>query len=588
MNTAWRVCPCLIAVLLVIPCVASAQIARQLPEITPEPQDVLWTYEEPRWLELKQLTGFFVEERCKGLEAGLRMVNARIEQVGREPLPIHGAKESGAANGVTLALAPDANLDAGAGLFMGAPVQQYHLLVSDTSVGIVADGLPGLFYGLVTLRQLITDTGRMPCLSIRDAPDLPWRGAYVGGGGGMPGGSIEEAIPRLAALKLNFAVFESADFYHLDNPEIADRWRSIAQRCREHFIEPIPELQSLGWGHAVLEIEPRAVEGATVERQPFIVRDGVLEPVAQVGTDQHGQAGTDAGDGAASSVSFPPLVNVILTEASPLAITDSGGEVVYEAGKDYRIAATATIKPPYAADAPPLRIEAMEGGYLKEGDSVMITYDYAPPDSVTCCPSEPLYQEVMRKAIQNTMACMQPRFLHIGHDEPRCLNRDRRCKVRGLSNVDLFVDDVTRMLAFARESDPQVRLMMWADAVNPFHNAPQLGLVGAAEKLPREVIQCLWFYHHPDPERLIEQSIEHFTNLGLFVTGSPWFDHQNAHHWATALGTRIVNTQRVLGLFYTSWSHPEVDPWQALPTAAEYSWSLEKPALEAYLARERK
>lgn len=576
MKTPWSKYYCLIAAFMILERVAVAQVALQLPEISPEPQDVLWTYDEPRWLEWKRLTGFFLEDRCKSLEAGIRMLNARAGELGLEPLPAHGPKEAGMEKGIMLALGPDAKSDAGEGLFMGIPVQGYHMLVSDSSVGIVADGLPGLFYGLMTLHALLSETGRVPCVSIRDAPDMPWRGAYIGGGN-VPGGSIEEAVSRMAAMKVNFLVFETSDFYHLDNPETADRWRRVAQRCREHFIEPVPELQSLGWGGAVLKIEPRAVEGLTVERQPCVVRKGVLEPAAP-----------------AQPPSAPPLVNVVFTEASPLTITDSGGNVVYEAGKDYRVAAAGTeaaspaIKPPYAADARPLCIEAMEGGRLQEGDTVLVTYDYAPPDSVTCCPSEPLYQEVMRKAIQATMTCMEPRFLHIGHDEPRCLNRDRRCRVRGLSNADLFVDDVARMLSFAREANPQVRLMMWADAVNPFHNAPQLALTGAAEKLPREIIQCLWFYHHPDPSRLVEQSIDYFTDLGFFVTGSPWFDHQNVHHWTTALATRVVDTSRVLGLLYTSWNHPEVDPWQALPTAAEYSWSFDKPDFTVYRARQRK
>lgn len=48
MKTLWSKYYCLIAAFMILERVAVAQVALQLPEISPEPQDVLWTYDEPR------------------------------------------------------------------------------------------------------------------------------------------------------------------------------------------------------------------------------------------------------------------------------------------------------------------------------------------------------------------------------------------------------------------------------------------------------------------------------------------------------------------------------------------------------------
>jgi hexosaminidase len=60
--------------------------------------------------------------------------------------------------------------------------QGYRLDVTPDGASVVAGGKPGLFHGLMTLRQLIrqTDTsGRVPCLRIEDRPEFPVRGVML-------------------------------------------------------------------------------------------------------------------------------------------------------------------------------------------------------------------------------------------------------------------------------------------------------------------------------------------------------------------------------------------------------------------------
>ena len=527
-----------------------------LPEVAPTPKLLSWAEAgTPSWLDAASLKKLVSMDGCEAVAAGLEQVNARLEAVGCAALPFKQIKKKAPVR-ATLWVGVGSTTRT-EGLFGGTPApgrQGYRLAVGKDHVTILGNDSAGLFYGLLTLCQLIQDDGRIPRVVVRDWPDLDLRGTYIGGEHIRPGYSVEEEIPRLAALKLNAAVLEFEALYHLDRPEVFARWRTIAALCRRHFIEPIPELQSLGWGHFVLAIEPRAAEGVFVEKQRATVEGAALSQ---------------------------RIVNLIRSPSSQPLLTSVDGAAIYKLGTDYVFSTDGSLagaakgggKPLYGLGAEETRIDIVPGGGLADGAEVLLTYNHAPEGSITCCPSEPLYQAIMRRSIHTVLRCMEPKYLHIGHDEPRCINRDGRCRARGLSNAELFAGDIRRMRDYAREADPGVRLMMWADALNPHHNAKNAKLADAASTVQRDVIMCVWFYHHPDPEDLIGKSIDYFTRLGFSVTGSPWHSHGNARHWAEKLRDASRTSGQILGEIYTSWQTPDADPWQALPTVAECAWT---------------
>jgi len=60
--------------------------------------------------------------------------------------------------------------------------QSYRLNVTPDGTFVVAGGKPGLFYGLMTLRQLVRQadaSGRIPCVQIEDRPELPVRAVML-------------------------------------------------------------------------------------------------------------------------------------------------------------------------------------------------------------------------------------------------------------------------------------------------------------------------------------------------------------------------------------------------------------------------
>jgi hypothetical protein len=612
-----------------------------------------------------------------------------------------------------LAVTPNAPLEARLSALPSVESEGYNLLVDTRSAFILGKDQAGLYYGLMTLRQLVDSQGRIARVSVSDWPDMRLRGTYMAGSAGL-----DARILQCAALKLNFMLFECSDFFDLEDEEILARWGKAFALCRANFIEPVPEIQSLGWGQFVLSKHPAAAEGVYVDKRRFEVKDGAVQspdapsapPAAivnaefedesgltgwrserqgdcvvidsksphagkgslrvtqtELGTmrvfqdvsvlphsgyelscfirtkgvaqgsayievyglnddgrlgnflvcgvpikgdhDWERMAGTfDSGEYAKVQIyiriqdavgtawfddvaimgtpSLNPLGNLLISDAAPLVVQDETGATTFEEGKDYRIASAPTTFPFGLGE--PSRIETLADGKIKNGTAVLLSYHQAPQGSMSCCPSEPLYQEFMRGAIHSLAKTLKTKFIHIGHDEPRVINRDQRCKARNLSNSQLFADDIQRMREFAREIDPSIRLMMWSDAVNPYHNGPSLDMNDAASLIPKDVVQCPWWYDWPDNDGRIEKSTTYFLNQGFDVTGSPWFKHRNVYQWAETLHRFGKDNPHVLGMIYTSWGDTTEDPWQALKTAAEYSWNLDGTPLDEFLNRQQR
>lgn len=664
-----------------------------LPAIFPAPQVMKWAGTEPGWVTTEAIrTVYTACHASDSIKEGLNGISVRLTDLGK--MALLETRDASVA-GLRLFLEPALDIDRAFNDMPPPGEQGYRLAVTPNGVFLLGKDQPGLYYGLLTLKQLIQADGRIPRVLISDWPDLPLRGTYIGYA------DPRQHVVEFAAKKLNLVLFENGDFYHLDNPEVLAKWQTIFASCRKHCIEPVPELQSLGWGHLVLAMDPATAEGMTALKLPLTARQGGLyaeehptpphvafvnpgfevpaedsipgwaleaagdfirldkevkhegQSSLRIHRDEKGtmRAWQDAacqpnaryelscfmklqdidGHGAyievygveasgelgallkpapwrsgtkdwAQSVAefnskqysrlriylrvqeasgtawfddivvkglpaFNLLDHTIITDTAPVTLTDASEKQTFQEGKDYRIPDKNPLK-----SGKPLQIELVPGGNIHDGDTVLATFTYAPPDSVTCCPSEPRYQQIMKTTIQKVIRELKPKYLHIGHDEPRVLNRDVRCTNRHLSNAELFVDDIKRMRDYALEADPNIRMMMWDDAISPHHNAPTLGMEKAAEMLPKDIIQCLWWYDYPDPKQIVENKTKFFTELGFEVTGSPWFNPENAKHWARVLGECRKATPLALGIIYTSWGEvPE--PWKALDTAAECAWN---------------
>ncbi len=682
------------------------------PIVVPEPQQMQWTSSEEGWVKVNVLKAVALDESLSLDMAALQRLSART--------------------GVSLPLKKNGNFQLlletlPEGIPARTRPEAYTLTVDESGIVVVAETGHGIHNGLTTLHGLYDPEKGFPCISIIDWPDQQWRGTYV------PGISrAEELFEQFVALKLNLLLLEDGNLYDLDNAETCQRFQRLAKRCRENFIEFVPELQSLGWGHFVLQREPRAVEARRVERVQFLVREGrvyspdpalpgpvtivnasfekglegwkaqthhgrwtaasaeeaqmdpdghalklalkdqgtvrveqevAVQPngryrvrcriktqqvvgdggayievygigrrgdMALIGRNrknisgtvdwQYSQAEFDTGavqrarpggaiaeeerslpkegyekvriyvrlqdatgtawfdDVEIESLQSPnALANIVVTDRAKVVVESEDGNTIFEEGRDYTLEIP-ELKYPYKFGLP-LQVVLADKSRIKEGDTLLLSFNQATLEDITCCPSEPLYDAFMRKSIAAVVEKLDPNYLHIGHDEPRFFNRDQRCADRGLSNEELFADTIKNIYASAKAANPDIRVMLWDDAINPYQNGPHLDTSEVARHLPKDIIINVWWYDNVDWERQLDKSVAFFMEQGFEVTGSPWFRLPNARRWAEVFNT-LKDNPKALGIIYTSWEEVP-DPWAALEFTAEHTWSFGKPALPA-------
>lgn len=699
LNTVSKI---ITASVILVSCRSMVLGQASLPKLLPAPQLIQPTGSTA--LSVSQIHSYVLEQGSGKAITGMEQLNAKLRQLGMSVIPKSViAKKPGTSGTIWLGVKPSSELDR---LFVGLPEpkeQGYRLLVGDDWVVIQGKDVQGLYYGLMTLLQLTQPDGSIPRVKISDWPELKLRGTYI------CDANPEQKIDNFATMKLNFIVFEYSELYKLDDPATNTRWKKIADECRKHFIEPIPELQSFGHGDAVLSIEPRCAEAVPLTKLPVMARNWTVHtpdsvvpalPVNNPGFEKSDQ-GKPAGwefdnqngevvvdqtvkhDGIGSlrisrsssgvlrawqtvpcqphcvyefssfaktldvkatrdtvvgayievygikedgGLSPAPLrysnnlvgtnnwtklsgkfftdgytqvrVYIRIQDASgtiwfddvavtgvshdtrlltglivaPVVLTDKTGNITYEEGKDFHIVAPTNRK-----DASSSSLVITSNSRITDREELLLSFDAIYEGYITCCPSEPLYRNLMRKAIRNVIKCMKPKYLHIGHDEPQLLNQDARCKARHMSNVELVADDIIRMRQYMLEVDPHCRMMMWDDALNPYSNAPIFQLEKTAERLPKDIIMNAWAYSYPADNEKIQKSIDFWLRQGFDITGSPWFDPNNCKFWSEQLIKNKGNKQ-ILGLFYTAWGDIPEKRWDGLTTAAQTSWAGVKPS----------
>ncbi len=277
-----------------------------------------------------------------------------------------------------------------------------------------------------------------------------------------------------------------------------------------------------------------------------------------------------------------PLVNVVETPDQPISVTNLDKSATYKPGADYSVE-PGELRYPFTETAEPWRITRREGGAIGPQEEVLVSYEWAEPGDITYCPSEPRTQAIMRKAIAETLATFRPRLIHLGHDEPRVMNRDTRCRKRGMAAHELYVEDTVRMHQYVKQADPNCRVMMWADAfrVNAagavkvaWFSDEKCTLEDAVRNLPRDIIMCPWRYTETDAD-LLYRDLASLAAAGFDVTGSPWYDFGNAQTWGRATARLRSESDKCLAIFLTTWD----DRWEALPLTSDLMWALTKPEI---------
>lgn len=162
--------------------------------------------------------------------------------------------------------------------------ESYQLQVYTHVIELEAADPPGLFYGLMTLKQLFRQypTDRLPCLFIRDWPDFRHRGFMLDiSRDKVPTQtSLYRLVDQMAELKLNqLQLYMEHTFAYTGHEEV---WKDatpltgqeillLDRYCRERFVELVPNQNSFGHLHRWLT-HPRyrsLAECAHPNQKPF-------------------------------------------------------------------------------------------------------------------------------------------------------------------------------------------------------------------------------------------------------------------------------------------------------------------------------
>lgn len=148
----------------------------------------------------------------------------------------------------------------------GGDGEGYTLTLDTAAVHIRADGPAGAFYAIQTLRQVLTHA-EIPCLTIEDAPDFPYRGFYhdVTRGKVPTLDTLKALVEEMAYYKLNsLQLYVEHTFPFAEYAEVLPRtgyltpaeMEELDAYCRLHFIDFIPSLATFGHLFELLEQEP--------------------------------------------------------------------------------------------------------------------------------------------------------------------------------------------------------------------------------------------------------------------------------------------------------------------------------------------
>jgi len=285
--------------------------------------------------------------------------------------------------------------------------------------------------------------------------------------------------------------------------------------------------------------------------------------------------------------SHVPLVNVIKTEITSPVVKDELGTTTYTEGFDYElIDGTMQYNDGYSDTNNPTKIVRLPQGRIGSGAIILVSYDYVSRvnhPTVPYCPSEPRVYQIMFQAIENVIDYLTPNFIHIGHDEPTLMNSDSRDRKRKMTNSQLFAEDINKLDSCAQNSSPAIRLIMWDDALNPYHYHyiadPPLE---AIDSIPQDVIPVAWFYRSNQPliegdSSLSYYALKGFNSLG---TNAGYYVPSNPYNWSQVIKkiNEATTSDTCLGLINTAWSGDwKSHNWDGLPIAAEYAWSWNKP-----------
>ncbi len=436
----------------------------------------------------------------------------------------------------------------------------YVLKVSPGNIEILSNTPRGAFYGIQTLCQLVSeDKGKVyvPLCKITDYPAIGIRAVHFSG---INPEKVKEQIEKVARLKYNMVIIESQVYFDLGQGENRVMMEDIFRFARERYLEPVPEVLSFASAQGIISQDPYSAEGIRVENREFQFVGDFARPV----------------DG-------QPFANVIRDGSDEILVKSKDRKNTYAEGYDYEVK-LAIPRFPFKAGTSPAGITRIPSGRIGEGESISVSYTYIenkpsfdlPDSSQTYCPSSERTYDIMSKTLQNVMSILKPKYISIGHDEIRGMNRDKRCRDRNMSNAQILAEDVNRLYGIIKNIDEEVQVLMWNDMLNPYYNGGDPAFNSKYEGMPGEAYAAIDYIpddiilmtaaYDPDRSFCIKSS-DFFDSKQFKYLVAGWKNKRNISDWAGIARGR----KNCLGIIETTWYDWEGN-FDNIKYAAEASW----------------
>lgn len=345
---------------------------------------------------------------------------------------------------------------------------------------------------------------------------------------------IDLYLESAAMAKMNMVILETLWNHHQNwwfNPT-DDRLklgRYFFKRARELHIEPVPLVQGPGWGYGVTDLAPMLSEGVWISDEKVALTSA--EPTALKQS------------------------NVVANEHAPIVVTREDGMIRYVQDRDFKVIPGVTVRP-YHASHTPWRLQAIAGGHIADGQTVLVSYNHVTPHGhKSYSLADPGTYAILDRTIDNVMTLYKPQVIHIGHDEVRDLGKDSRAINSGLEPAELVFRHLLYVYNRIKSHNSEAVILVWDDLFRHPRSGISNGILhDLADRIPKDMILCPWVYHATDADyEQMRNRLRHQTEMDFRVIGAGsgyWM--QNNALWYRALRP-YVDTGQARGMMFTEW-----------------------------------
>ncbi len=247
---------------------------------------------------------------------------------------------------------------------------------------------------------------------------------------------------------------------------------------------------------------------------------------------------------------------VLRRPGTPLKVTSEDGQTVYEEGKDFEEIADPKLRD-FRGDHedPPIRIT--DGSRIVDGQRLRVSYYHgqiAQGSQVSVCMSESSLYEFWREQIRVIHERLKPAKYFLSMDEIRAGGSCAACRARNLTMGEILGDCITRQCEMIHEVNPDAKVYIWSDMLDPNHNAHgdyylvEGDFTGSWEHVPKDLVIVCWYHAKRN------ETLKFFSDLGFETLAGAYYDGDtldNPRGWLEAL----AETPRARGIMYTTWQN---------------------------------